>query len=213
MGSHVGTHIDALAHISQDGRLFGGSDAAEAGEGGGFEELGAHTIEPIVRRGLHLDVAAALGVDQCEPGYEITVDDLATALDRQSLSIESGDVVLVRTGWGARFAAGEPDEYVGHASGVPGIGTAAAAWLAARGIHAAGTDTIAFERVSPFAGHAALPVHRILIVENGIYIIEALDLEALSRDSIGEFVFILSPLALVGATGSPVRPLALVDDV
>ena len=77
-------------------------------------------------------------------------------------------------------------------------------------MHAVGADTIAFERLAPGGGHALLPAHRVLLVEHGIYIIEALDLEELAAAGVHEFIFVLSPLPIVGATGSPVRPLAVV---
>ena len=64
MGTHVGTHIDALAHVSHDGHLHGGIDAAEAGVGGKYVELGVHTIEPMIRRGVLLDVAGTLGTER-----------------------------------------------------------------------------------------------------------------------------------------------------
>lgn len=210
MGTHVGTHIDALSHVSQDGKLFGGLDAAEALEGGRYIELGAHTIEPMVRRGLLLDVPGTLGVACLEAGQEITVSDLEATLERQGLTIAAGDVVLVRSGWGQHFDAGDSDTFRGLSIGVPGVGEAGAAWLAARGVHAVGADTIAFERLAPGAGHGLLPAHRVLLVERGIYIIETMDLEQLAREALHEFLFILSPLPLFGATGSPVRPLAVV---
>lgn len=207
-GTHVGTHIDALAHVSQDGLLHGGLDAVTAGAGGRYDELGAHTIAPMVRRGVLLDIPAHLGVAACEPGYEITVADLAGCAQAQRTEVRPGDVVLIRSGWGQRF--GDPEAFVGAAGGVPGVGEAGARWLARHGVHAAGADTIAFERLAPGAGHSALPAHRVLLVNHGIYIIEALALEELARSGEHEFTFLLSPLALVGATGSPVRPLALV---
>ncbi len=205
-GTHVGTHIDALAHVSFQGKMYGGVDAAEAGVGGKYEELGVHTIEPMVRRGVLLDVAGHLGVEHCEGGYEITVADLEATAERQGVEVGAGDVVLIRSGWGSRFAEGAP--YVGGPSGVPGVGEAGAVWLAERGVHAAGADTIAFERLAPGEGHALLPAHRVLLVEHGIYIIEALDLEGLAAAGWGEFTFVLSPLNIFGATGSPVRPRA-----
>ena len=211
MGTHVGTHIDALAHVSQDGRLHDGSDAREAGVGGAFAELGAHTIAPMVRRGILLDVPAALGVAHCEPGYEITPDDLDAAAARQGTDPVAGDVVLVRSGWGRHFDDPDPRTYVGHDSGVPGVSEAGARWLADRRVHAAGADTIAFERLAPGAGHAVLPAHRVLLVEHGVYLVEALALEDLAAAQVHEFLFVLSPLALYGATGSPVRPLAVVS--
>ena len=85
-----------------------------------------------------------------------------------------------------------------------------AAWLAAHGVRATGSDTIAFEALAPGSGHARLPVHGLLLVEHGIHIIETLQLEDLARDEVAEHLFVAAPLKLVGGTGSPLRPLALV---
>lgn len=208
-GTHVGTHIDALAHVSHDGRLHGGRDAVEAQSGGKFTELGVHTIAPMVGRGVLLDVPGALGVDSCAPAYEITPDDLVAATRSGGVAPGPGDVVLVRSGWGRLFDEG-PEAYLGKVSGVPGVGEDGARWLADTGVVAAGADTIAFERLAPGSGHAVLPAHRVLLVERGVYIIEALDLEALASSGVHEFTFVLAPLKLMGATGSPVRPIALV---
>lgn len=212
MGTHVGTHIDALAHVSQDGRLFGGLDAAEALQGGRYAELGAHTIEPMVRRGVLLDVPGTLGVERLEAGQEITVADLETTVAHQDVTIGAGDVVLVRSGWAQHFDSGDGDAYRGLTAGVPGVSEAGATWLAGKQIHAAGADTIAFERLAPGAGHGLLPAHRVMLVENGIYLIETMNLEELARDGIHEFCFVLSPLPFFGATGSPVRPLAVIGN-
>lgn len=208
MGTHVGTHIDALAHVSHNGKMYGGVDAAEAGLGGKYVELGVHTITPMVRRGVLLDIPAALGLESCQGGYEITVDDLDRTVERQGVSVGRGDVVLIRSGWGRLFEQGAP--YIGKESGVPGVAEAGAKWLADRAAHAVGADTIAFERLAPGGGHALLPAHRVLLVEHGIYIIEAMDLEGLAARGVHEFTFVLVPLNIFGATGSPVRPLALV---
>lgn len=208
-GTHVGTHIDALAHVSHDGRLHGGHDAVEAGRGGKFMQHGVHTIAPMIRRGVLLDVPRALGRDMCEPGYEITPDDLDAAVKRQGVPVGVGDVVLIRSGWGRRFDDGA-QSYLGHDTGVPGIGEDGAHWLAEHHVHAAGADTIAFERLAPNSGHTLLPAHRVLLVECGIYLIEALALDELAAADVPEFTVVLVPLNLVGATGSPVRPLAVV---
>lgn len=210
MGAHVGTHIDAFAHVSQDGRLFGGSDAYQASIGGRFAELGAHTIPAMVRRGVLLDVPTALGTPEgCPPGYEITPDDLDTTLEHQGGSVGAGDVVLIRSGWGRHFDNPDRSVFVGGESGVPGVGEAGARWLAERGVFAAGADTIAFECLPPGAGHSLLPAHRVLLVDAGVYIMETLDLEELASRRVYEFVFVASPLKFYGATGSPVRPLAV----
>lgn len=210
-GSHVGTHIDALAHISQDGLLHGGVDAAEAQSSGLFSRHGIETVAPFFCRGVLLDVPAALGVECCEAGYEITSDDLARALAHSGQEVAPGDVVLVRTGWARHW----PDRLAFHGdeTGVPGVGEQAAAWLADLSPRAAGIDTVAFDRVPAGAGSDHfLPAHRVLLVEHGIHIVEQLVLEELAADGVHEFLFVLSPLKLVGATGSPVRPLAVVQE-
>ena len=209
-GSHVGTHIDALAHISQDGRLHGGVDAAAAQSSGRFSRLGVETVAPFFCRGVLLDLPGAKGVDELPGGYEVTVADLEEAAEHTGQRPGAGCVVLTRTGWGRRWP--DPASYEGAATGVPGIGEAAARWLASFQPRAAGIDTIAFDRV-PVAGGVdpPLPAHRVLIVEHGIHLIEQLALEELAALGVAEFLFVLSPLKLVGATGSPARPLAVLE--
>lgn len=210
LGTHVGTHIDALAHVSHEGLLHGGLDAAEAQVGGRFSDLGIETFAPRLVRGLLLDVPAALGLEELEPGYEISPADLDATVRSQGSDPAPGDVLLVRSGWGRHW--GEGPAYVGLGSGVPGVGEAGAVWLADREPVAVGADSIAFERLAPGAGHGLLPAHRVLLVERGINIIETLALEELAAAGVHEFTLVLVPLPLVGATGSPVRPLALVSD-
>ena len=207
LGCHVGTHVDGLGHISQDGVLHGGADAFAAQAEGRFERLGIHELRPYVGRGVLLDVPAHLGVDCCPEAYEVTVADLESIVETQDTPIRPGDAVLIRTGW-ARHV-NEPQRYLGWDTGVPGVGEAGARWLAAQGAALAGADTIAFEVLPPGRGHALLPVHRILLVESGINIIELLQLEELAREGPREFLFVLSHLNIVGATGAPARPLAV----
>jgi kynurenine formamidase len=116
---------------------------------------------------------------------------------------------MVRTGWARHFA--DAVRYLGQESGVPGVTEEAARWLADRQIVAAGADTTAFEQIPPGAGHRLLPVHRLLLVERGIYIMEHLNLEEAASRGLTEFVFVTAPLRIVGGTGSPIRPFAVVD--
>lgn len=208
-GGHVGTHVDALGHVSYQGRLYGGASAAEAQTGGRLRTHGIDELEPIVAPGVLLDVAAQHGVDVLDPGYGIGAADLEAAAAAGGVSVEPGDVALVRTGWSAHFD--DPATFLGHDSGVPGVSEEGARWLADRGVRATGSDTTAYEQIPPGQGHALLPAHRLLLVERGIHIIEILDLEPLHAAGVHRFVFVLAPLKLVGATGSPVRPLALID--
>lgn len=208
-GGHVGTHIDALCHVSQDGHLHGDVDATAAQTGGLFQQYSIDTVDPIVCRGVLLDIPALLGVEVLEPGYEITARDLERAADRQGIEVQAGDAVLIRSGWPRHWP--DPEVFVGQRGGVPGPGEAAAEWLAARKIRVAGGETIAYEVIRPGQGHSTLPVHRIFLVDHGIHIIETMNLGNLARDGHFEFVFMAAPLKLVGATGSPLRPLGVVS--
>jgi kynurenine formamidase len=206
-GGHVGTHIDAFAHISFHGHLHGGVDAHAAQVGGRFTHHGAETIAPIIGRGILLDVPAVLGVGRCAPAYEITQADLEAALALTGTQPRDGDVLLVRTGWGQLYHDAVAFENLSE--GTPGPGVGGATWLADFHPRAVGSDTIAFERIPPIEAVPTLPVHSLLLVERGIHIIEILALEELAAAAVRVFTFVLSPLKIVGATGSPARPLAL----
>lgn len=207
LGGHVGTHIDALAHVSHDGLLYGGADAQAVVSNAGFAELGVDTIEPIVARGVLLDVEAVRG-RPLRPGEEVRVDDLEQAEALAGLSVQEGDAVLIRTGWARHWE--DPAMFLGQEGGAPGPGEAAGRWLVERRPILAGAETVAFEHIAPGEGHSTLPVHRILLVEAGIYIVENLNLTSLAAQVEGAFVFVLAPLPILGATGSPSRPIALI---
>lgn len=207
LGTHVGTHVDALCHVSHEGKLFGGIDAREAQVGGRFTAHGAETIAPTLCRGVLLNIPAALGISACDPGYEVTAADLQAAAENQGTPISEGDAILVRTGWGQRWE--DKAAYIGVESGVPGCGEEGAKYLASHTPSFVGADTIAFEQLKPGAGHALLPAHRVLLVEHGISIIETMQLEQIALAGVYEFTFVLASLPLVGATGSPARPLAV----
>jgi kynurenine formamidase len=206
--SHVGTHLDALCHVSQDGRLHGGVDAMAAQSTGRFSEHGIETVPPFLGRGILLDVASHLGFEVLPPGYAITAADLERTALGEGVEIRAGDAVLVRTGWLAHWD--DPAAYLGHQTGVPGPDEAAAQWLCSLGVRLTGSDTVAYEVIPAGAGHRVLPVHRTLLVDHGVYICETMQLDELARDRRYEFLLLLIPLKIKGATGSPVRPIAVV---
>jgi kynurenine formamidase len=208
MGGHTGTHVDALCHVSHNGLLHGGVDAAQAQKGGQFSALGAETIPLIFCRGVLLDIPGLLGVEVLTPGTSITAEQLSAAADRQRVQIRAGDAVLIRSGWPKFWS--HPATFLGLMNGVPGPDESAATWLADRRIRITGSETIAYECIYPGRGHSLLPVHRILLVEFGIHIIEVLNLSDLAKDEVWEFLFVLTPIKAVGATGVPVRPVAVV---
>jgi kynurenine formamidase len=204
LGGHVGTHLDALCHFSCGGNLHGGAKAAEIQSyGGGIGALTVDTVQPIVRRGILLDIAALYDNQPLAASFEVTPEILDRAASAQQVTIEPGDIVLLRTGW-AQFWEDAP-RFISEVRG-PGPSIAGARWLSSRGVFAGGSDTVAFERVPD----PAMPVHVHLLVEGGIHIIECLNLEELSARRIYEFLFVGSPLKIRGGTGSPMRPFAVV---
>lgn len=207
LGGHTGTHIDALCHVSHNNQLHGGLDAQEAQRGGRFKVHGVETIPITFCRGVMLDIPAIRGVEVLGPGEPVTAADLDEACRRQGVEVRAGDAVLIRSGWPAYWS--DPHKFIGHSEGVPGPDESAAGWMIERGVRLTGAETIAYECIYPGRGHALLPVHRMLLVESGIHLIEVLELTELAREKVYEFLFVLTPLKVVGATGIPVRPVAV----
>jgi kynurenine formamidase len=209
-GEHTGTHIDALCHQSDALVLYGGvSVNREVQSSRGFTRHGVEEISPIVAPGVLLDAAAREGVKSLEPGHAVTGEDLEACCENQGVAVESGDVVLVRTG-NARYWKENADRYLAG----PGMATNASYWVADRGVVAVGADNPAWDvpgMKDPDLG-GMLPGHLILLARRGIYIIENLNLEELAAAGHYRFDFVCTPLKLVGATGSPVRPLAIIPE-
>jgi kynurenine formamidase len=204
LSGHMGTHIDALCHISLDGKLHGDHEVKDIQSySGGVAQHSIDTLAPVVRRGILLDIAGQQNVASLPAAFEITPEHMEAAANAERVVINPGDVVLLRTGWGAFFEDVARFESQMHG---PGPGEAGAHWLSSHKIFAAGADTINLEIVPS----RTMPVHVHLLVESGIHIIECLNLEQLAADRVYEFAFIASPLKIRGGTGSPIRPLALV---
>ncbi|MDR1922559.1 MAG: cyclase family protein [Candidatus Adiutrix sp.] len=201
---HLGTHIDALIHVQNSGMIYGGEHMRAAFGVDGWKKHGMETVPPIIGRGVLIDMAAFYGLDVIEDGFEITAGDLEAALDRQGLSLQKGDVVLVRTGKYAEFLAGDENYFARQ----PGVGPDGARWLHKQGMAVLGTDTTSTEP-APFPD-GMNTTHCAMLVESGVHILEIMDLDKIAADKAYEFLFIALPLKIAGATGSWLRPVALV---
>lgn len=207
MMEHTGTHLDALCHQANELRMFGGVGVDSAESPAGFRQLGIETVPPLVCRGVLLDVAGWKGRTPLPPKYGISAEELQACALVQGVAVAKGDVLLVRTGYGALWH-GDEQTYL-DAAGVSKSGTL---WAAEHEVVAVGADNMAWDvpdERDPETG-ATLFAHVHLLTQKGIYIIENLNLEELARDRRYEFGFIAAPLKFQGATGSPLRPLALV---
>ena len=200
-GTLTPVYYNGFTEQELTGRSFGSA---------GLEALGIEQMKPIVTRGILIDVAAYKGVPVLETGYEVTSADLRGALAKQGLAddtIERGDAVLLHYGWGPYWS--EPQKY--NKDGgffAPGIGMDAARWLAAKGIVMVGADTCCVQ-IMPYPGglNQQTPHHELFF--NGGLFLENMDLTALARDRVYEFLYVGVAERIKGATGSPVRPLAI----
>jgi kynurenine formamidase len=205
MTAHVGTHIDALGHVSKGMQLFNGFACEEVTTGWGLEKLGVEQIPPIITRGVLLDVAGADGGSHLEARRVVTPEDLARAAETAGVTIQPGDVAVIRTGWGRYFDV----DNAKYLAGSPGIDVPAAQWLTQQGVVAIGSDNMALE-VLPNPDHAKrLPVHQHCLAEAGVHIIENLMLEDIAGAGAASFCFIALPPRMRGATGAPIRPVAI----
>jgi len=203
----VGTQFDGLAHITIGGLAYNCYDTIPIDRllRTGFDKMGVEKVGTIFTRGVLVDVAGVKGVDMLEAGYEITVADLEAALRQQGVAITPGDAVLIHTGWGKLWMK----DNAKYNSSPAGPGIAAANWLVERQPVLVGADTFPVEVFPNPDKELFAPVHQILLVVNGIYILENLDLEGLARDSVYEFAFVMQPLKIKGGTGSTVAPSAI----
>jgi kynurenine formamidase len=203
MPEHSGTHIDALCHQAENLTLHGGVHVDTGVQTSvGFRVLGIETMGPLVGRGILLDVA---GDQRLPPNHAITVEELKQAAAQAGVDVRAADVVLVRTGYGALWS--DPSAYLEAA----GVSAAGSRWLIDRKVGAVGADNMAWDVIGPADPElgVTLPGHVLLLVRAGIPIIENLNLEELAAAKVHEFGFICLPLKMRGATGSPVRPIAL----
>jgi kynurenine formamidase len=201
---HCSTHLDALIHVQAAGRIYGGGLASEWRTDSGWKRNGMETVAPIIGRCVILDVAELKGVEALPDGYEITVDDLAGACDARGVAVRTGDIVLVRTGKIREFFAHTP----AYGSAEPGVGPDGATWLYDQGMAVLGTDTTGTEPL-PFPD-AARTTHQVMLVERGVHLIENLYLDEICAAGVREALFMCLPLKITGATGSWVRPVAII---
>jgi kynurenine formamidase len=200
----VGTQFDGFAHQSIENSHYNCFKTEDIATRTGFTKLGIEKVGTLMTRGVLIDVAALKGVDMLGDTYEITVQDLQQALQRQNVSLQPGDAVIIHTGWGRLWGK----DNARFMKSNPGIGVAAAEWLAKQDPMLVGADTPPVE-VNPNPDpQISLPIHQIMLVINGIHLLENLKLDELAAKKIYEFAFVMQPLKLRGFTGSTVAPTA-----
>ncbi|HYE48624.1 MAG TPA: cyclase family protein [Azospirillaceae bacterium] len=201
---HTGTHIDTLNHFGLRGRIWNGFQADEHLGDRGWLKSGAETVPPIIARGVLIDVAAAKGMAMLPPRYGISAADLEEALKRQGTTLRKGDVVMVRTG---RMSVYQDNK--AYLTDTPGLTRESAKYLADAGAIVVGADNISTDVSPSQEPDNWIPVHSYLLTERGVNTMQSVYLEELARDRVYEFAWIGAPLKLKGASGAPMRPIAL----
>ena len=216
MSTCAGTHIDALSHISYDDLLYGGRPNSTITAATGATWCGAEQLPAIATRGVLVDVPRLLGVEHLDPGHAVTADELDRAIERAGLTIESGDVICVRTGEIGWYHAGERRRY---AMGVDwksvGLGLSCVEWFWRHDVAGAFVDSYTYEVMPPESGNwdDLLCVHMVQLRDMGLLQGQNWDFETLaaacSADGRYDFMLVASPEPLVGATSAPVAPVAV----
>jgi kynurenine formamidase len=204
MFTHIGTHVDTLNHFGYDGVVWNCFDMREHLGSQRWYVSGADRHPPVISRGVLIDVAGAHGVDVLPDHYAIGADELESVLRSQGTELRTGDVVLINTGrmtlWPDtdRFLAGEP-----------GPDLDGARFIAEAGAIMIGADNVGLEVHGTSFDGPFQPVHTYLLAESGIPILEVVRLDELAADKVYEFAFIGACMKIRGATGAPMRPMAI----
>jgi kynurenine formamidase len=201
----VGTQFDGFSHQTIGNSMYNCYKVDETATRSGFTKLGVENVGALMTRGVLIDVAALKGVDILPDTYEITAADLQQALQRQKLTLQPGDAVLVNTGWGRLW---EKDN-ARFAKSNPGLGVGAAEWLARQDPMLVGADNAGLNVTPSPDPQLSNPVHQIMLVINGIHILENLRLDELAAKQAYEFALMVQPLKIQGGTGSTVAPVAV----
>src|SRR5277367_2383314 len=215
--SHVGTHIDGMGHIGIQDCYYNQTPMGKDVTQNYLKRLGLENIKTFATRGVIIDAvkvfqaagklkANAACKNPClDGGTVITEADLQAGLKIYNVTLREADAVFINTGWGDLFKQW-PAQNTAYNKGEPGISESAALWLAAQKVVAVGADTWAVEVIPGEREDIAFPVHKTLITDNGIHIIENVRTDLISdvAAKTGRATFFLSmtvPKA-VGTTGT-----------
>jgi kynurenine formamidase len=172
-----------------------------------------NTIEAVkdglVGRGVLLDVPRLRGIPWLEPGEHVFREDLEAAEREQGVTVEKGDILLVRTGHARRLRELGPWD---TAKAKAGLHPTTVLYLAERRVTALGSDGNGDTAPSTTEG-IDFPIHALTLNAMGLHLLDYLQFEdllpACERAGRWEFLFVGAPLRIVGGTGSPLNPIAI----
>lgn len=202
----VGTQIDGLGHVGIHNRYYNGVKAEEFITYTGLTQFALHEMPPITTRGVLLDIAAYKNKTYMEAGEVITVADIKGAAKAQGVSIGKGDIVLFNTGWMKAKLKSDPDLFNNKE---PGLGVAGAQYLIDLGVVAIGEDSFGLEAVPGEDPEILFPVHQLMLVKHGVYVLENIRTEELVADKAWEFMLVIGIPKYVGAVQALINPVAI----
>lgn len=201
----AGTHIDGFGHVGRDNVFYDGQTTADIIDVGGMKKFSTHKIPPISGRGILVDIPGHRGADRMEPGEVVTPEEISAVLDAKGIALRPGDIVMIRTGW-MQLRLEDPQTYL---TNVPGLGVAAADFLADAGVICIGCDQGSTEVFPSENPNEFAPVHQRNLGVHGVHQIQHVNLEALAADGVTEFFFVLGIPRLAGASQMTVDPIAI----
>ena len=201
----IGSQIDGLGHMGENHVYYNGTHASDFVTPKGLTKFSIHDLPPIVTRGILLDMTKLLGKNPLPEGTAINQPEIERAAKAANVQIESGDVVLLHTGW-LDIMDTDPERFM---AGQPGLGLSGARYLAQLGVVAVGADNWALEVIPAEKDGEVFPVHPELLAKNGVYILENMDSRELARDSVTEFLFVLGQPRFEGAVQAVINPVAI----
>jgi kynurenine formamidase len=203
------SHLDALCHVSYDGRLYNGRPADSVSASGAAVETVEVLKDGLIGRGVLLDIPRARGVRWLEPGDSVFPGDLDEAERSEGVRVGEGDILLVRTGHATRLDELGPWD---TASSKAGLHPSCTPILAERRVAALGCDGNSDTAPSITEG-VGFPIHVLALTAMGIHLLDYLHLRELAAvcEEAGrwEFLFVAAPLRIAGGTGSPLNPIAV----
>ncbi|MGB3247260.1 MAG: cyclase family protein [Sulfitobacter sp.] len=202
----IGSQLDGLGHLGEGGMYYNCLDEKEISVITGLTKLGTHAVPPLVGRGVILDMAAHAGVDVMQAGQSFGSTEIKAAAEAQGVTLGEGDIILFHTGWTEGMFTSDPTAW---GSAEPGLSNEGAVYLASLNPMAVGADTWGLDAIPPGPGDKVFYGHVTFLKENGIYILEVMNVGPLLREGVNEFMFVLGQPRIQGTVQAMINPVAL----
>lgn len=202
----IGSQLDGLGHLGEGGHYYNCLDEKEISAITGLTKLGTHDVPPLVGRAVIIDMAKYLGKEVMEAGEHFGSTEIKAAAEAQGVTMGEGDIILFHTGWTEGMLESDPMLW---GSAEPGLTNEGAVYLASLNPMAVGADTWGLDAIPAAEGDKVFYGHVTLLKDNGIYILETMNVGPLLRDGVNEFMFVLGQPRIKGTVQAMVNPVAL----